>query len=354
MFRNQSVIRLSRQRLCARFYGKYMRACEIKSQGGDSNSLRITEVQVPQPSEGEILVKNEAAGLNFIDCYHRSGLYPRETPFILGVEGAGTVVAAGPNVDLDSFSPNNPSLKGNIVGARVGYYGTDTYSEYTVVPLEQSFPLPEDIGWNDAVSVVTQGLTAHYLVRSTYKLDDHDWCLIHACAGGTGQLMVQMAKILGANVIGSCSPSKADVALSLGLDYCIDYSDIEAKVKEITKGRGVDVVYDGVGATTWEASLNSLRPRGMAVFFGNASGPVPSIDPLILNSKGSLFMTRPKLYDYLQNRQELLWRVNEVFDWMRAGKLKVAVDREFNLEDVNLAHEYIESGNTRGKVIIKI
>jgi len=333
-----------------------MRACQITEQGGDAKSLKISQVPIPDPGPGEILVRNKAAGLNFIDCYHRSGLYPRITPFILGVEGAGTIEKVGANVNVGEFfmETRNAQFKGDLIGTRVGYYGTNTYSEFTVVPYEQAFPVSSELSWNSIVAMVTQGLTAHYLTRSTYKLGPDDWCLIHACAGGTGQSLVQMAKICGSKVIGTCSSTKVDIARSLGVDYCIDYSDTATKVKEITDGKGVQVVYDGVGASTWEMTLDSLCPRGLAVFFGNASGPVPSIDPLILNSKGSLYMTRPKLYDYLADRKELMWRVNQVMDWMETGKLHVNIDKTFKLEDAAQAHEYIESGLTRGKVIITI
>ena len=266
-----------------------MKAIRIHEFGG-VDVLRYEEVAIAQPGAGEALVKIEAAGVNFIDTYQRSGAYPVDLPFVLGMEGSGVVAAVGEGVT--AVSP----------GDRVVYaMQTGAYAEYAVVPVWKLAPIPDDISSETAAAVMLQGMTAHYLSNSTYAIKEGDTALIHAAAGGTGLLLVQMAKRRGATVIGTTSTAeKAALARENGADEVILYTeaDFEVEVKRLTDGQGVDVVYDSVGKTTFEKSLNCLRPRGMMVLFGAASGPVPPMDPQILNRKGSLYLTRPSLGHY--------------------------------------------------------
>eukprot|EP00515_Schizochytrium_aggregatum_P017339 CAMPEP_0202102664 /NCGR_PEP_ID=MMETSP0965-20130614/4444_1 /ASSEMBLY_ACC=CAM_ASM_000507 /TAXON_ID=4773 /ORGANISM="Schizochytrium aggregatum, Strain ATCC28209" /LENGTH=360 /DNA_ID=CAMNT_0048671439 /DNA_START=37 /DNA_END=1119 /DNA_ORIENTATION=+ len=324
-----------------------MRAVQVRNTGAAEVLREDAEVPVPQPGPGEILVRNDFTGLNFIDTYHRSGLYATKLPFTLGVEGAGQVMSRGDGVPDDKFS----------VGERVCYYGTGSYAEYTVVPMTQAVGVWDEISQEDAVTCVTQGMTAHCLARSTFPLAEGDTAFIQAAAGGTGQLLVQIAKIMGARVIGTSSTPKLDLGYQCGADIMLPYDqlshdEIVQAVKEATDGRGASVAYDGVGLRTFEMSLNSLRPRGCCVLFGNASGPVPPIDPLTLTSKGSLFLTRPKFYDYIESQEDLQTRMDELFKWVLEGKLKTNVQKVFRLADAAEAHRFIEGGNTVGKVLI--
>jgi NADPH2:quinone reductase len=294
---------------------------------------------------GEALVKVEAAGLNFIDVYKRSGLYQVPLPATLGEEGAGTVVAVGDGVSEVA------------VGDRVAWAMVlGAYAEYALVPAAKLVPLPAQVGAWQGAAVMLQGMTAHYLATSTCPLREGDRCLVHAAAGGTGLLLVQIAKRRGAFVIGTAgSDEKAALARAAGADEVIVYTreDFTAAVRRITGGRGVQVVYDSVGKTTFFPGLDVLAPRGMMVLFGQSSGPVPPIDPQLLNQKGSLFLTRPTLGHYIATRNELLWRAGELFSWIAAGELTVRVGGEFPLAAAGEAHRALEGRRTTGKVLLR-
>ncbi|NJN93672.1 MAG: quinone oxidoreductase [Anaerolineales bacterium] len=320
-----------------------MKAIRVHEFGGPE-VLRCDDVPVPEPGQGEVLVKIAAAGVNFIDIYHRIGIYQQPLPTTLGVEGAGTVAAAGPGVT--EFKPGDPV-------AFSGPQGAD--AEYTLVPAAKLVPVPAALDLPLAAAVLLQGMTAHFLTHSTFPLKPGDTTLIHAAAGGVGLLLVQMAKKLGATVIGTTSTEeKAQLVREAGADHVILYSqaDFEAETKQITGGRGVDVVYDSVGLTTFEKSLNVLRMRGMLVLFGQSSGKVPPIDPLILNSKGSLFLTRPTVFHYTATREELLWRSGDVFNWVADGQLQVRVDNQLPLTAAAEAHRLLASRQTAGKLLL--
>ncbi|MDI9581934.1 MAG: quinone oxidoreductase, partial [Thermobispora sp.] len=272
----------------------------VVSTYGDSSVLDYTERPDPQPGPGEVVVDVAASGVNFIDVYHREGRYPLPLPLIPGSEGAGTVTAVGPGVtDI-------------VPGDRVAWAGViGSYASKAVIPAERAVLLPDGVSAELAAAVMLQGMTAHYLTHSTYAIKQGDDVLIHAAAGGMGLLLTQMAKLRGARVIGTVStPEKEKLARQAGADEVIGYEDFAAKVKEIT-GSGVHVVYDGVGAATFEGSLASLRPRGLLALYGAASGPVPPFDPQRLNAAGSLFLTRPSLNHYIATREELLWRAGD-------------------------------------------
>lgn len=320
-----------------------MRAIRVHETGGPE-MLRYDEVPTPEPAPDQVRVKVAAVGLNYIDTYHRSGLYKLPLPFIPGGEFAGTVDAVGANV------------QGWAVGDRVATAsGSGGYAEYALAPAAKLVRVPEGVDLQLAAAVLLQGFTAHYLVTSTYPLKAGESCLVHAAAGGVGLLLVQMAKRIGAAVYGTVSTAeKAALAREAGADEAILYTEesFAQRVRELTGGRGVDVVYDSVGASTYEGSLDSLRPRGYFVTFGNASGPVPPIAPLVLSSKGSLFMTRPTLAHYIATAEELAWRASDLFSWIADGSLKVRVDRSYPLERAADAHTAIESRGTAGKVLI--
>ncbi|GAB4411231.1 MAG: quinone oxidoreductase [Anaerolineae bacterium] len=320
-----------------------MKAIRVHEFGGPE-MLRCDDLPVPEPGQGEVLVKMAAAGVNFIDIYHRIGIYQQPLPTTLGVEGAGTVAAVGPGVT--EFKPGDPV-------AFSGPQGAD--AEYTLVPAAKLVPVPAALDLSLAAAVLLQGMTAHFLTHSTFPLKKGDITLIHAAAGGVGLLLVQMAKMLGATVIGTTSSEeKAQLVREAGADHVILYTqaDFEAETKQFSGGRGVDVVYDSVGQTTFEKSLNVLRMRGMLVLFGQSSGKVPPIDPLILNSKGSLFLTRPTVFHYTATREELLWRSGDVFKWVAAGQLQVRVDRQLALTDAAEAHRLLASRQTAGKLLL--
>jgi NADPH2:quinone reductase len=320
-----------------------MKAIRIHGFGGD-DVLRYDEVDVPQPGPGEALVKIEAAGVNYIDTYQRSGIYPVDLPFVLGMEGGGVVEAIGEGVTTV------------LSGDRVAFaMQTGAYAEYMVVPAWKLVPVPEKISIETAAAVMLQGTTAHYLSQSTYPIKKGDLVLIHAAAGGTGSLLVQMAKRRGATVFGTTSTAeKATLARENGADEIILYTemDFEAEVRRLTNGQGVDVVYDSVGKSTFEKSMNCLRPRGYIVLFGAASGPVEPIDPQILNRKGSLFLTRPSLGHYCASAAEIRQRTDDIFAWITAGELRVRVDRKYPLADAAAAHRYIEGRKTKGKILL--
>ncbi|HMQ31685.1 MAG TPA: quinone oxidoreductase [Chloroflexaceae bacterium] len=320
-----------------------MRAIRVHETGGPE-VLRLEEVAPPTPGQGQVLVRVAATGLNYIETYQRTGLYKLELPFTPGGEFAGTVEAVGPGVT------------GWAVGERVATAsGTGGYAELALAPADKLVRVPDGVDLKLAAAAMLQGMTAHYLTHSTFPLKAGDTCVITAAAGGVGLLLVQMAKLLGARVIGLVgSEAKAELARGAGADEVILYTKepFAPRVRELTGGRGADVVYDSVGASTAEGSLDSLRPRGMFVSFGNASGPVPPLAPLTLSTKGSLFLTRPTLWHYISTPEELAWRSGDLFGWIGAGRLAVRVDRELPLAEAGQAHVAIESRQTAGKVLI--
>lgn len=321
-----------------------MKAVVADPVGGVEN-LRYTELPMPEPGPGEALVKLEAIGVNFLDVYFRSGLYKtNESPVKLGSEGAGVVEAVGSGVDLKP-------------GLRVAYaMARGSYAEYAVVPAKMLVPLPDAVSFENAAGVMLQGMTAHYLTRSTWPLKSGQTCLIHAAAGGAGLMIVQAARIAGARVIGTVSTKeKAALAEQHGADHTILYNDQDfvAETKRITGNQGVDVVYDSVGRTTFSKSLDCLRPRGMMVSFGQSSGAVEPFDPLALSQRGSLFLTRPTLANYTSDAEELKWRATDLFGWLAQGKLKLLIHRTYKLEQAAEAHRDLESRRTTGKLLLK-
>lgn len=320
-----------------------MKAIRIH-QTGAAEVMQYEEIPQPQPGAGEALVKLEAIGVNFIDTYQRSGAYKMPLPFIPGQEAAGIVQAVGANVS--EVKPGDRVAYSSILGA---------YAEYALVPAARLVAIPDDLSTQQAAAVMLQGMTAHYLTCSTYPIKPGETVLVHAAAGGLGLMLVQIAKHRGARVIGTVSTeAKAQLAKEYGADEVINYStqDFESEVKRLTNNQGVDVVYDSVGKTTFDKSLNCLRRRGYLVLCGQSSGAVAPFDPQILNAKGSLFLTRPTLAHYIADRAELLWRANDLFTWMRAGKLRVRIDRTFPLADAASAHRYLESRQAIGKLLL--
>ncbi|MFN7982073.1 MAG: quinone oxidoreductase [Vicinamibacterales bacterium] len=322
-----------------------MKAVVVDNYGGPE-AMVIREVPMPEPGPTDVVIKVAASGVNFIDVYFRTGLYKMPTPVALGSEAAGTVDAVG--ADVQDLKP----------GDRVAYAMVrGSYAEYAKVPAAQVVKIPDSVSFEQAAAVMLQGMTAHYLTRSTFALASGDSCLVHAAAGGTGALIVQMAKGVGATVIGTVStPEKAAIATAAGADHIIYYTeqDFAVETRRLTGGRGVDVVYDGVGKTTFDKSLDSLRVRGMLVLFGASSGPVPPFDPSILNPKGSLFLTRPSLGHHIADRRELVWRAGDVLDMVGKGTLRVKIDERFPLERVADAHRVLEGRKTTGKLIVTI
>jgi len=315
-----------------------MKAVYVEKPGGPEN-LIYGDLPKPEPGPGQALVKIAATGVNFIDVYFRIGLYPATPPIVLGSEGAGTVEAVGPDVT-------------NVrVGDRVAYaMARGSYAEYAVVPAWQLVKIPASVDFQTAAAAMLQGMTAHYLTHSTYPLKSGDSCLVHAAAGGTGRMLVQMAKMRGARVVGTVGDEeKARQAKEAGADEVIVYTkeDFVAKVKGT-----MNVVYDSVGKSTFLQSLDCLRPRGMMVSFGNASGPVPDFAPLILSQKGSLFLTRPSLAAYSSTQEELDWRANDVLNWISQGKLKLHIHKVYPLADAAQAHRDLEGRKTTGKLLL--
>jgi NADPH2:quinone reductase len=322
-----------------------MKAIFVKEPGGPER-MELVETAAPAPGPKQALVRVRVAGVNFIDVYFRKGLYPAERPITLGSEGAGIVEAVGPEVT--EVAPGDRVAWAMIRGS---------YAEYAVVPAAMLVKIPDALDFEQAAAAMLQGMTAHYLTHSTYPLRSGETCLIHAAAGGAGGLTVQMAKMQGARVFGTVSSEeKGAIARQHGADEVIFYAtqDFEAEVKRLTGGRGVDVVYDSVGRTTFEKSLNCLRPRGTLALFGQSSGLVPPFDPTILNTKGSLFLTRPSLTHYVQTREELLWRANDVLSWTASGKLKLRIDRTYALSQAADAHRDLEGRKTVGKLLLAV
>ena len=320
-----------------------MKAIRVHAAGGPE-VMRLEDVAQPTPKAGEALVKVDAAGLNYIDVYFRSGQYKAEYPLTLGLEAGGTVTAVGPNVS---------EVK---VGDKVAYTGVPgAYAEHAAVPAARLVVLPAGVSTKQGAAAMLQGMTAHYLACSTYPLKKGDTCLVHAAAGGVGLLLCQMAKMRGARVIGTVSTDeKAKLASEHGADETIIYTrqDFEAEVKRLTDGKGLQVVYDAVGKTTWDKSLNSLAPRGLMALYGQSSGPIGQIDPGILSTKGSLFLTRPSLNHHIASRAELQSRAGEVLGWIRDGKLRLRTEFEFPLKDAAEAHRALEGRKTTGKVLL--
>ena len=322
-----------------------MRAIQVTETGGP-DVLQLTELPDPEPGAAQLLVKVAAAGVNYIDTYHRSGAYPMALPFIPGSEGSGTVIAVGPGTP-DSIA----------VGDRVAWaLSPGSYAERAVVPAEQAVPVPAGVDLEIAGGCLLQGMTAHYLAASVHAVQSGETVLVHAAAGGMGLLLTQLATARGGRVIGTVSTAaKGQLARQAGAAEIIRYTevdDVAAEVRRLTDGDGVAAVYDGVGASTFDASLASLRPRGMLALYGAASGPVPPIDPQRLNSAGSVFLTRPKLADYVASRQELLWRAGEVFDAIRAGSLRITIGGRYLLADATQAHQDLQGRRTTGKLLL--
>ena len=320
-----------------------MRAARISEPGGP-DVLEVAEVDDPEPGEGEVLVAVQAAGLNFIDTYQRSGAYPLELPATLGLEGAGEIVAVGPGVTHRH------------VGDRVAWADAmGSYAEQVVLREERAVPVPSDLDLDLAAALMLQGMTAHYLSYSTKHLDSDDTVLVYAPAGGVGQLLVQLATRRGARVLAATSTdAKEQRARELGADEVIRYRDVDVAqaVRDLTDGEGVDVVYDSVGATTFEDSLRCLRPRGVMVLYGQSSGPVPPVDPQLLNRRGSLFLTRPSLAHYVAEPDELHWRATTVLELAAHGQLDVAIHDRYPLAEAARAHRDLESGETAGKLLL--
>src|SRR5690242_11201737 len=320
-----------------------MKAIRVHAPGGP-DALRYEAVPEPAPGPGQALVKIEAAGVNFIDVYQRTGLYKVAMPFTLGQEAAGTVTAVGAGV-------SEPR-----VGARVAYSSVmGAYADYAAVPADRLVALPDGVSTRQAAAAMLQGMTAHYLATTTYPLKPGHACLVHAAAGGVGLLLCQVARRQGARVIGTVStPEKAALARDAGAHEVILYTeqDFEVEVKRITGGAGVEVVYDSVGKTTFDKGLNCLKPRGYMVLYGQSSGPVGAFDPQVLSQRGSLFLTRPTLGHYIATRAELAARAGEVLGWIARGELKVRIERELPLAQAAEAHRLLEGRKTTGKVLL--
>ncbi|HXD34756.1 MAG TPA: quinone oxidoreductase [Pyrinomonadaceae bacterium] len=320
-----------------------MKAIQVSRVGGP-DVLTLVDLPEPEPKPNEAIVSIKSAGVNFIDVYFREGRYPAPLPFVNGQEGAGIVSAVG------------SEATGVNVGDRVAYTGVlGSYAEFAAVRADSLIRIPDEMDFDHAAAAMLQGMTAHYLSHSSYPLKAGDTALVHAAAGGVGQLLVQMAKKLGARVIATAgSHDKAQLARDAGADECIVYTetDFEAETKRLTGGRGVDVVYDGVGAATFDKGLNVLRPRGYMVLFGGASGPVPPFDLIKLSQKGSLFVTRPTLANHISSREELEERSSDVLSMITSGDLKIQIHQTYPLADAAQAHRDLEGRKTTGKLLL--
>jgi NADPH2:quinone reductase len=320
-----------------------MKAIQVKQTGGPE-AMELVEIPVPEPKANEAVVKLAASGVNFIDVYHREGRYKVPLPFTPGQEGAGTVTAVG--ADVKSVKP----------GDRVAWAGLlGSYAEYAALPADRLVLVPAGVTDQQAAAAMLQGMTAHYLCHDTHPVKRGETALVHAAAGGVGQNLVQMAHNIGARVIGTVSTDeKAKLARAAGADEIILYTqnDFEAETKRLTGGKGVDVVYDSVGKTTFEKGLNVLRPRGMMALFGGSSGAAPSIDPIVLSQKGSLFLTRPTMFHYTATREELIARSGAVFAMLAAGTLKLRIEYTYPLADAQRAHRDLEGRKTTGKLLL--
>ena len=320
-----------------------MKAIQVQKTGGPE-VLTLVDLPVPRPKPNEVTVKIAASGVNFIDVYFREGRYPAQLPFVDGQEGAGTVTEVGSEVK--SVKTGDHVAYSNVLGS---------YAEFASVPAEKLVKVPVGLSDEQAAAAMLQGMTAHYLVYSTYPLKNGETALIHAAAGGVGLLLVQMAKNIGARVIGTAgSDEKAKLAKDAGADEVIVYTkqDFEAETRSLTDNKGVHVIYDGVGKSTFDQDLNLLLPRGYLVLFGASSGAVPPFDPIKLSQKGSLFLTRPSLMHYVATREELEKRAGDVLGWIAAGKLKLRIAHKYNLQDAQQAHRDLEGRKTTGKVLL--
>lgn len=320
-----------------------MQAIQV-SQVGGPEVLTLTDLPVPSPKPNEALVEIRAAGVNFIDVYFREGRYPTQLPFVNGQEAAGVVVEIGSEVT-------------NIQrGDRVAYTGAlGSYAQYAAVPASRLVKIPDELDFEQAAAAMLQGMTAHYLLYSTYPLKKGETALVHAAAGGVGLLLVQMAKMIGARVIGTAgTQEKAQLARDAGADECIVYTeaDFDTETRRLTEGKGVEVVYDGVGKATFDKDLNVLRPRGYLVLFGGASGAVPPFDLIKLSQKGSLFITRPTLVNYTATREELEWRASDVLQMIVRGDLKLRIHKTYPLASAADAHRDLEGRKTTGKLLL--
>jgi NADPH2:quinone reductase len=320
-----------------------MKAIQVSKTGGPE-VLTLVDLPAPTPKANEALIEIKAAGINFIDVYIREGRYPAPLPFIAGQEASGVITEVGSDVS---------NLK---AGDRVAYCGIPgSYAELAAVPADRLVRVPAELDFDHAAAAMLQGMTAHYLCRSTYPLKAGETALIHAAAGGVGQLLVQMCKHLGARVIATAgNEDKANLARAAGADECIVYTqaDFESETRQLTDGRGVDVVYDGVGKATFDKDLNVLRPRGYLVLFGGASGAVPPFDLIKLSQKGSLFITRPTLVHYTATREELEWRAGDVLQMIVRGELKLQIHHRYPLADAQQAHRDLEGRKTTGKLLL--
>jgi NADPH2:quinone reductase len=318
-----------------------VRAVEVTEAGGPE-VLRVVDLPTPEPGPGEVLVDVAAAGVNFIDIYRRSGVYPMKTPFIAGSEGAGTVRQVGHGVT---------DVK---VGDQVGWKDTlGSYAQQVVVSAAEAIPIPDGVSDEDAAAVLLQGMTAHYLATSTYPVQPGDWTVVHAAAGGVGLLLTQIVKLRGGHVLATTSTTeKAELARGAGADEIASYDNFVERARELTGGEGVAVVYDGVGKATFDSGLDALRVRGTMALYGGASGPVPPLDPQILNAKGGLFLTRPSLGHYTRDRAELLQRAEDLFGWIQDGRLDVRIGGRYSLDEAARAHEDLAARRTTGKLVI--
>ena len=320
-----------------------MKAIQVKKTGGPE-ALELMDIPVPQAKPNEAVVKVAAAGVNFIDAYHREGRYPVPLPFVIGQEGAGTVSSVGAEVQTVKE------------GDRVAWAGVmGSYAEYAAVPAERLVKVPSGVTDREAAATMLQGMTAHYLAYTTFPLKRGDTALVHAAAGGVGLLLVQMAHNIGVRVIGTVSTEeKAKLAREAGADEIIFYTkdDFESETKRLTENKGVDVVYDSVGKTTFVKGLNVLRPRGMMVLFGGSSGPAPALDPIVLTQKGSLFLTRPSMNQYVATRAELEMRANALFEMIADKKLKLRIEHIYPLQEAQQAHRDLEGRKTTGKLLL--
>jgi len=321
-----------------------MKAIQIQETGGPE-VLQLADLPIPTPGPGQVLIRVEAIGVNYIEIYFRKGQYKATFPMTPGSEAAGTVEELGPGVNR--FTPGDSVASAGVLGS---------YAEYALVPAGQLVMVPAGVTPEQAAAVMLQGMTAHYLAYSTYPLKAGETALIHAGAGGVGLLLTQMAHRIGARVITTVStPEKAALSLEAGASEVILYTELDfvAEVKRLTGGKGVDVVYDSVGKTTFDGSLNSLRPRGLLALFGGTSGAVPPFDPIQLSAKGSLFITRPSLWHYISTRDELERRANDVLSWVADGTLKLRTEHDYPLTEAAQAHAEMESRKTTGKILLE-
>ena len=321
-----------------------MKAIQIHETGGPV-VLKLADLPIPQPGQGQVLIRVEAVGVNFIEIYFRKGLYKASLPLIPGSEAAGTVETLGPGVT--GFAEGDAVASVAVLGS---------YAEYALVPAAQLVKVPAKVSPEQAAAAMLQGMTAHYLAYSTFPLKSGDTALVHAGAGGVGLLLTQMAARLGARVITTVStPAKAELSREAGASDVILYTeqDFEAEVKRLTGGKGVAVVYDSVGKTTFEGSQNCLRPRGLLALFGASSGPVPPFDLIQLSGKGSLFVTRPTLWHHVATRAELEWRAGDVLGWAASGQLKLRTEHTYPLAEAAQAHTDLEARKTTGKILLE-